>query len=121
MTEPSVSAGSQAPIRKRYPILRWVAAIVGIVAGYELGQAAGFYSAQASGLQGNPDLGTTALTAALQRSLDAGNAAVIAGAAAGFVATIVAEKKLSGFRPFLVGSVAGILAAVIAGAIAGWA
>jgi hypothetical protein len=54
MTVPH-QTGSQVVIRERYPILRWIAGFIGLLAGHKLGQDAGFYAVQARGISGNED------------------------------------------------------------------
>jgi len=119
MTEPQGSS-PQVVIRKRYPILRWVAGIVGLVAGHELGEWSGFKAAMARGLKGDESFGYTDLTYAIMRSHDAAQTAMVAAAIAGVVATALAEGKTSGWRPFLIGSLVAVVTALIAGAIVGY-
>lgn len=113
-------SGPQVVIRKRYPILRWAAGIVGLVAGNELGEFAGFRAAMARGLKGDESFGYTDVTNAIMRSHDAAHTAAICAAIAGVVVTMLAEGKTSGFKPFWIGSLFAVLTAVIAGALSGY-
>jgi len=119
MAEPE-RPSPQVVIRKRYPILRWLAGMVGLVAGQELGAWAGFKGAMARGLKGEESFAFTDVTYAIMRSHDAAQTAMVCAAIAGVVATMLAEGKTSGWRPFLIGSLVAVVTAVVAGAIVGY-